>query len=334
MTARRRNHYDVSNTVCIADPAAVCTAVCALLQALYPQQSLAPVRAAFDTFARLYAGTLPGYAGCDTWYHDAQHSLDCALALARMIDGHERSVPAAQRLGGTRCVLGVIVALFHDAGYVRRSGDRARNGAELTLCHVRRSGDFLADFLPGVGLRAQARLAQRIVHFTGYEVALDQIRVAHPKDRRLGFMLGSADILAQTADRLYLEKCRDFLFREFALCGLAGPGEQALYASARDLLEQTVAFNRKLWRERVDGYFQGVHRYLDAHFGGPHPYGTTVHAHLHRIDTLVRQDRLHELRGRPVAIDAARLRRILGAPRPRRGSRRASGAPRVPAHSN
>jgi hypothetical protein len=39
--------------------------------------------------------------------------------------------------------------------------------------------------------------------------------------RRLGNMLGTADIIAQMADRCYLEKCRDRLFPEFVAGGLA-----------------------------------------------------------------------------------------------------------------
>lgn len=321
MGSQRRNHYDVTNTVRVSDPRAVCPAVCALLQRLYPAAPPAPVQRAFDTFARLYAGTLPGYRGCDTWYHDAQHSLDCTLAMARLLDGYERSVPAAERLGPRRAALGVMIALFHDAGYIRRDGDEARNGAEYTLTHVRRSGEFLADFLPTVDYRTEARLAARIVHFTGYEIALDRIRVSHPKDRLLGFMLGSADILAQTADRCYLEKCRDFLFREFSLCGLAGTGSGAIYGSARELLEKTPDFNRKLWDERLDGYFAGVHRYLDAHFDAPNPYVRAINEHLTRVQRLARQGRLAELSRRPVPINAERLRRMLGRSVARRPAR-------------
>jgi hypothetical protein len=315
---RRRNHRDVTGRVRICDPDAVGAAVCALLRGRYPQADLAPVEQAFVSFGRLYAGQLPGYHGCDTWYHDAQHSLDCTLAMARLIDGHERAVPAAQRLGARRAVLGVIIALFHDAGYIRRRGDTARNGAEFTLTHVRRSGEFLRDYLPRIGLRADVARARQLVHFTGYEIALDRIRVRNEGDRTLGFLLGSADVLAQTADRCYLEKCRDFLYREFALCGLAGApraeGPQPIYRSADDLLARTAAFNRELWEQRLDGHFCGVHRYLDVHFGAPNPYAAAIRGHLERIDTLVRTNRLDELRQRPVAINRERLRRIL-APR-------------------
>lgn len=313
MSVRRRNHYDVTNRVRISHPDAVCAAVCALLKPLYPGIDLKPVREGFSIFGRLYAGTLPGYLGCDTWYHDAQHSLDCTLAMARLLDGHERSEPAARQLGPRRAVLGILIALFHDAGYIRRETDRARNGAEFTLTHVHRSGEFLGAILPKLGFGDEANLARRVVHYTGYEIALDRIRVTHPKDRLLGFLLGTADVLAQTSDRCYLEKCRDFLYPEFQYCGLAGrehPG--AVYDSPQDLLAKTVEYNRKLWEERLDGYFGGVHRYLDAHFGGPNPYAAVIRDHLKHIGRLTRTRRFGELRQRPIAINAVRLRRILG----------------------
>ena len=110
----------------------------------YPKVDLAPVRRAFTTFTRIYSGTLPGYHGCDTAYHDAQHSLDCTLAMARLLDGHERTA-RKNRLGPRRARIGVICALFHDVGYIRRLDEHQfRNGAELTLCHVTRSGEFLS----------------------------------------------------------------------------------------------------------------------------------------------------------------------------------------------
>lgn len=315
MGHQRRNHYDVTDQVQVSHPGDVLSAVSKLLAALYPELDLSPVRAAYHTFTRLYAGTLPGYVGCDTCYHDAQHSLDCSLALARLIDGHERSVARDQRLGSERAVLGVVIALFHDAGYVRRVEDSARNGAEYTLTHVRRSADFIAGFLPTVGLARDALLASRLVHFTGYEMPLDDIQVSDPKDRLLGFMLGTADILAQTADRCYLEKCRDFLFEEFEIAGLAGAPSTGRvtprYATVEALLENTPDFNRHLWEDRLDGYFGSVHRYMNAHFGGRNPYAEQIRRHLELIARLGRKGQFHKLSKRPECIDAAALRKML-----------------------
>lgn len=313
----RRSHYDVTNTIRVSHPQDVAAELKRLFTALYPQHPFDVLDHAIALFGQLYAGRLPGYAGCDTWYHDAQHSLDCTLAMARLIDGHERSMRARERLGPRRAVLGLVVALFHDAGYIRRDGDRASNGAEYTLTHVHRGGEFLRRFLPALGLARDAALAGQLVHFTGYEMTLDAIRVDEPRDRRLGFMLGTADLMSQTADRCYAEKCRDFLFREFQICGLAGERRTGIsrprYRTPEQLLERTVAFNRRLWRQRIDGYFCSVHRYFDVHFGGEDPYKQAIAANLARITLLRRHRQLQELRWRPVAINRNCLPDILQA---------------------
>lgn len=315
---KRRSDFDVTNRVRISDPRAVFSAVAELLNTLYPGVKLGPLQDAFDTFTKLYAGTLPGYYGCDTWYHDAQHSLDCALAMMRLVDGHDRDLPETRRFGERRAVLGAIMALFHDAGYIRKRGDKAENGAEFTLNHVRRSGEFLADYLPGIGFEDEVDLAREIVHFTGYEVALEKIEVSDPKDRLLGYMLGTADILAQTADRCYLEKCRDFLYHEFEICGLAGTGTaggpKPIYNSPEDLMLKSPDFNQKLREERLDGYFEHCHRYLDKHFGGVNLYMATIDRHMNLLDQLIRENRPLDLRRRPQAINASQLRETMGLP--------------------
>jgi hypothetical protein len=217
----------------------------------------------------------------------------------------------------------VIIALFHDAGYIRHAGDAASNGAEFTLTHVKRSGEFLKHYLPQVGYAAEAALASRVVHFTGYEVALDQIEVSGEHDRMLGFLLGTADVLAQTSDRCYLEKCRDYLYREFELCGLAGAARKGApkpaYGSVQDLLERTPDYNHKLWQERLDGYFGGAHRYLDAHFGGANPYRASVEANMARIGAMIEEGSFDGLTLRPQVVAARELRNILGrVPQPTR----------------
>jgi hypothetical protein len=312
----RQSHYDVTNTVMISDPRAVARVVCGLLRKLYPGTDLAPVREAFDTFTRIYSGTLPGYHGCDTWYHDAQHSLDCTLAMARLLDGHERTA-GRNRLGPRRARLGVIAALFHDVGYIRRLDEtQFRNGAELTLCHVTRSGEFLAEFLPTVGFAREAQMARKLVHFTGYEMPLDAIRVHDTKDRRLGFLLGTADLMAQMADRNYPEKCRDFLYHEFVACGLAGEGmpgkSRPVYTSPDDLLRKTPEFARKLFNDRLDGYFEGAYRYIEDHFGGQNPYLAEIRRHIDFIRQAVDQGSLGLLKRHPESINAHALRQITG----------------------
>src|SRR3569833_2889614 len=125
---KRRNHYDVTDRVCISQPTEVLAAVQSILHTQFPDADSAVLQHAFSTFSNLYAGRHEDYVGCDTWNHDAPHRLDCALATARMLDGYESSVPLQQRRGTRRAVVGVIIALFHDSGYIRRKSDAARNG--------------------------------------------------------------------------------------------------------------------------------------------------------------------------------------------------------------
>ena len=317
MSITRRNHYDITGTVCVADPRDVSAACCSLLKKIYPDADWGAVDHAFGTFAMLYAGTLPGFLGCETWYHDAQHSLDCALVMARLLDGYERSVPENKKLGERRLRLGVIAALFHDAGYIRRERDAEQHGAEFTLYHVKRSGDFMATYLPNIGFAPEVAMVEQIVHYTGYEIALDKVQVPHELDRQLGFLLGSADVLAQMSDRCYLEKCRDFLYAEFEICGLAGlprsSGPKPIYASPEDLLSRTTAFKDKIWEERMDGYFGGVYKYLETHFNGKNPYISAIERHLSRLHQVTRDGLLLEgLRRRAEAVNAVPLRHIMG----------------------
>src|SRR5690606_23973701 len=129
------------------------------------------------------------------------------------VSGYESSVPERDRLGPERVMLALVAALFHDAGYLRHKlrDSSSTNGAEFTRTHVTRSGLFLERYLPRVGLERFTPVISRIVHFTGYEMSLERIELADPKDNIVGHLLGTADLMAQLADRCYLEKCRDRL---------------------------------------------------------------------------------------------------------------------------
>src|SRR3970282_2919594 len=103
----RRSTNAVSNRVSVDDPARGRDAVRALFAARYPGTSFADLARAFDDFGALYEGKFPGYLACDTLYHDVRHSLDITLAMARLIDGHERVCAAGGRLRAPRGVVGL-----------------------------------------------------------------------------------------------------------------------------------------------------------------------------------------------------------------------------------
>lgn len=286
-------HLDVTGSVDVTDPAAVCAAVAAIFQRRYPRADLHVLPQLFTDFDRLYRGHYPGFFACETEYHDIQHVLDVTLASARLIDGYDRSRAAPERLGPQLALVGIAVALFHDSGYIRRKGDsRHLHGAEYTRTHVSRSARFLAEYLPAVGMAAEAPIASRLVHFTGYEYDPVDMDVADPRQQALGALVGSADVLAQMADGAYLEKCRDRLYREFELGGIARErradgSEQVRYASSLDLLKQTPAFIRQTIEERLEGLFGGIYHCVEAHFGGGNRYMEALQHNLRHLEQLL-----------------------------------------------
>jgi hypothetical protein len=283
----RRNDYDVTNTVQVSDPVTVRCAVRALFAETFPGASFDKMWLAFYDFERLFEGKFPGYMGCDTTYHDMQHTLDMTLALARLVAGYERSVEPSERLGSRRAQMAIITSLFHDAGYIRHmERDREfRNGAEFTLYHVSRSADFLRRYLPELGLSTDVAVSSMIVHFTGYELDLDEIELDDPRDAVCGHLLGTADLIAQMADRCYLEKCRDRLYKEFVLGGVAveraSPGEYMVrYESGIDLLRKTPVFYQQVSRERLYSKFNRAYRYIEVLYDGQNPYVDAIRSNM------------------------------------------------------
>ena len=293
MSQDRRNDYDVTNTVQVSSPVAVRNAVHELFSQTFPGTSFDKLWLAFYDFERLFTGRYPGYRGCDTTYHDMQHTLDMTLALARLVAGYERSAELADRLGPARAQMAIITSLFHDSGYIRHEerDKEFTNGAEFTLYHVSRSADFLRRYLPELGLMRDVGISSMIVHFTGYELDLDDIELDDPRDIICGHLIGTADLIAQMADRCYLEKCRDRLYKEFVVGGVAvesaGPGEYMVrYKSGKDLLQKTPQFYQQVMRDRLNSKFNRVYRYIEVLYGGHNPYIAAITSnitHLVRI---------------------------------------------------
>jgi hypothetical protein len=274
----RRSEFDVTNRINTTDPVCVKLEVDRIFRSLYARPKAATLNRAFDDMVRLYRGEFPGYAKCDTGYHDLQHVLEVTLAMARLLDGYEHSRGEdARHIPERLFELGVICALYHDIGYIRRAGDtKHRIGAEYTRVLVSRGARFLKSYMPIIGMPEYADVAGQIVHFTGYERPVASIRVPDPIFKLLGSLLGSADIIAQMSDRCYLEKCRDRLYPEFVAGGIArSRGESGedvvLFESGEDLLRKTPGFYRNA-SQRLDVDLGGAYRFAQTHFGGQNLY--------------------------------------------------------------
>ena len=229
---------------------------------LYRTAAPAVLQQGFADAARLYRGEYPGYAECDTSFHDVQHALEVALAMARVMDGYQRTRRSAP-LGRRQFAFGVLAALFHDCGYIRRRNDaRHRNGAEYVNSHVARSVRFLREYLPRAGMAEFVPAVACVLQFTGYGKAAARVRAPRPVFRLLGTMLGSAQIIGKMSDRCYLEKCYRRLYPELALGGI-------VFASAEALVFEVPRFYSTAER-RLNEDLDAVHLYVQQHFGGGH----------------------------------------------------------------
>ena len=311
----RLNHNDVTNRVNVEDSGQVRDAVISLLGARYPQADFAALGRAFDDIDALFKGRFPGYLPCDTLYHDVRHTLDMTLAMARLIDGHERVCAPAERLGARRAALGVLVALTHDTGYLRRRSElTVGNGAVFTRVHVSRSAEFAQAYLPQIGFAAEAPLAGKLVHFTGYEMDVDDIAVIDPRDRMLGCMVGTADLIGQMSDRMYLEKCRDFLYDEFVWANiarekLADGRELVRYASPADLMVKTPGFYESVARARIERKLGGADRFAEAHFDGLNLYQSEVERNMRFLRQIIEAAELGRLRRFCYSLSASAVSR-------------------------
>jgi len=300
----RRSNYDVTNRVDTTDTASANGEVNHLLLGLYPNASTHVINRCFRDLARLHAGDYPGYRACDTGYHDLQHSLEVTLAMARLMDGYERSRDRGAELGVRLFRFGIVTALFHDIGYLRKENDtRHKYGAEYTLKHVSRGAKFLQDYMNRIGMAELAPIASRIIHFTGYEKPIAKIDVPNLTFRLIGNMLGTADIIAQMADRCYLEKCRDRLFPEFVEGGLAARDEadrrtSVMFRSVEHLMQKTPHFYETA-TVRMNDQLGSAHGYVGRHFGGQNLYFDEIERNMRYASAVADRRDLSLLRREP-----------------------------------
>ncbi len=307
-TASSRNHYDVTDSIDVTDSTAVNAEVNRIFRALYPGASTFQIDHVFQDLDALYHGRFPGYHACDTAYHDIRHVLDVTLAMARLMEGYERVSVGPEPFEAPLFSLGVVTALFHDCGYVRELDDTVhRNGGELTLTHVSLGARFLRWYLPQIGMGEMAEIAAALIHFTGFEIPVAQIKVPTLRHRLLGSLLGSADIIAQMSDRCYLEKCRDRLYPEFLAGGIArrrlpNGKEEVIFESGDDVVKKTPQFYEGAI-QRLEKDLGDCYRYAEHHFGGQDPYRMNIDKNI-KFANIIRREQ-----------DTSALKRILDAVR-------------------
>jgi hypothetical protein len=241
------------------DPEATLKEALYLIAAMDPDFQQSRFTQVFTDTKRLFDGLYPGYQACNTEYHDFSHTCEVLLAMSRLIHG---AFLTGLIFSGKEIGIGMIAALMHDTGYIQEITDHKGTGAKHTLTHIERSIAFLRAYLrgnPTYGADEMKDFAD-VLHCTGLTAKVGEMDFSSEKMATLGKMLGTADLIGQMADRLYLEKLL-FLYREFAEGGISQ------FTSEWDLLQKTIGFYE--WtKQRFAVEFSGVNGYMIHHFSG------------------------------------------------------------------
>lgn len=245
-----------SQLVDMFSPAAVLEEVKNIFINSYPVAEFGPVRQVFADFIRLYDGKYPGYHACNTNYHDKMHITDALLAMARLIDGHNAG---PKKLPVRVARLGLIAAIFHDAGFIKSVHDSKGTGAKYTLTHVDRSIHFVRAYFRKHGFPAKdAAAVAGMILCTELSQPVEKVRFNSPGEKQAALMLGAADLLGQMASRCYLERLL-VLYREFREGHVKG------YSSELELLRKTLDFSKYI-DKRLAVTLRGVERCARGHF--------------------------------------------------------------------
>jgi hypothetical protein len=238
------------------DPQAVFGEVCRIALVLDTRFDFTVLERVFRDVVRLFNGNYPGYQKCNTRYHDLKHTTGCLLAMARLMHGAFLSGLA---LPVRDVTLGLIAALLHDTGYIQTDDDLEGTGGKYTLVHIQRSVAFMETYFASAGFSSQDfHYCQSCVNCTGLDMNLKQLPFESAFHQTVGWMLGTADLLGQMADRTYLERL-PFLYLEFA------EGKVPGFDSELDLMKKTPAF-WEFTRSRLITELGNVGRYMRDHF--------------------------------------------------------------------
>ena len=205
----------------------------------------------------LFKGEFPGYQASNTKYHDLEHTNSVALAAARLIHG---CTLAGMTFEIDKILLGVYAALFHDVGLIQTQDDKIGSGAKYTVGHEKRSIVFMRKYLSQKGFpEQQIEDCSHLIMCTILNLPPKEIPFQSSEIETLGKIVGTADLMAQIADRYYLEKLL-LLFQEFQEAGVPD------FATELDLLKKTRGFYKNVANQRLVHDFSGISTNMTAHF--------------------------------------------------------------------
>jgi putative nucleotidyltransferase with HDIG domain len=239
------------------NPDEVWPKVADIVEHLNPGFDFTVIQAVFNDVMRMFSGEYPGYCAIKTLYHDLPHTLDVFLCAARLAHGISLS---GNPLADDETTLILIAALMHDIGYAQRHDEATGTGAQYTKNHVKRGVEFMRayvteNYLPLSWIPTLELMMLSTDHMADFAA----IPFANDRERLLGQMVATADLVGQMSDRTYLEKLL-FLYQEFEEAQLGN------YQGMLDLLRNTKNFYEVTRIKKLDGELESLYRKLTFYF--------------------------------------------------------------------
>jgi len=254
MTTKNIRLYDLTN---INSPSEIFAEIRNILLLIDTSFSFSLIENIYNDIICLFNGEFPGYRASNTQYHNLEHTCAVTLATARLMHGlHVQNHTFSSRL----IQLGLIGALFHDTGLIQTNDEKEGTGAQYTIGHEGRSIVLMEKYLSGKDFSAEDILdCSHIIMCTKLSMPPNEIPFNSEETKTMGKVLGSADLIAQMADRNYLQKL-PLLFLEFKEAGMAG------FETPLELFKNTEEFYRSVAKARLVEELSNVSSAARYHF--------------------------------------------------------------------
>jgi hypothetical protein len=228
-----------------------------ILHLIDPALVPSPIEKIFGDIVLIFTGKFPGYRAANAKYHTLEHTCSTALATARLIHGlHVQREVFSPRLIQL-CLIG---ALFHDTGLIQTEDEVTGTGAQYTVGHENRSITVMEKYLSDKGYsREDIRDCGHMIKSTELAFPMADIPFASEEVATMARIVGTADLVAQMADKHYQEKL-PLLFLEFQEAGIKG------FETPLELFKQTEGFYRSIARKRMKNELKGLSSAALYHF--------------------------------------------------------------------
>lgn len=228
-----------------------------ILQTLMPGRNLAFIRQTHQDLTKIFQGNYKDFRNSHTKYHDIRHTRNVALATTRLFHG---LMLDGKTLSPEMLELCLICAYFHDSGMLLTGSDSGQVGAAYLKSHEERSIAFVTEYLTDHNhLTEHIGLCTGIINSTNLTIHPKDLVFESEEHKLAGHTLGTADILAQMADRYYLEAL-PLLYQEQLDAGIE------LYESSLELMRQTTKFYHAVIEDRLRQSFGNICHTMQNHF--------------------------------------------------------------------